>query len=412
MRTSVIVPIDTINRYIFVIDREFYCVKVAHVAPYFLPVEGGLERHVYYISKELIKRGHKVDVFTSDIDRHGNRLPRHEVIDDINVYLFRTWFKLGDFGAFWPGFLKKLKKYDIVHVHNYRHPHSVLAAIYCKLKKIPCVITTHSPFHPSNRKFLSKILINFYDIFLAKLVDPLYNAIITVNVDEYKVFSRRFPRKTYLIPSAGIEERFLKKEAAQPKAPRKKLKILLIGRVHPSKGILEAVKIIDLAKEVVPNIELNIVGPVEDEIYYDKVKNYIQQNKLESYVKFFGPIYDPTKKFELINKSDLLLVSSPYEAAGLVIIEALARGKPVIARESPGPRTIRELCDCVFCIQLYNTVNEAVSLIKNFFINRKTIAKPEKCLYCAKKFTWSVLSERIDEIYSVLFNKRRAPKRV
>ncbi len=373
--------------------------NIAQVTPYFLPIEGGLERHVYYISKELIKRGHKVDVLTSDIDRHGNRLPHHEIIDGINIYRFYTRFKLGDFGALWPGFVKKLKDYDIVHVHNYRHPHTVLAAIYCKLKRIPCVITTHSPFHVTNRSFLAKLLVEMYDQFLSRIVDTLFDIIITVNVWEFGYFRRRFPSKTKLIPSSGIDENFIVKN---PKTKSGEPLILLIGRIHPSKGILEAIEILHRVRKLLNNVKLFLIGPIEDAAYYKKVKKVVSEYKIEGDVVFLGPVYDEGKKFEYIDKSTLLLVSSPYEAAGLVVIEALAREKPVVARRSPGPESIKELCKCEKCIKLYSTVEEAITYITDLLKD-----PPDNCSSNIGLFTWKALAKKLEDVYLSLLSDKQ-----
>lgn len=377
--------------------------KIAQVTPYFLPVEGGLERHVYYISKELIKRGHEVDVLTSDIDRYGNRLPHHEVIDGINVYRFRTWFKLGDFGAFWPGFVRKLKEYDIVHVHNYRHPHTVLAAIYCKLKGIPCVITTHSPFH-ANRRLISRLLVNLYDFVVSRLVDPLFDAIITVNLEEFTLFSRKFPGKVYFIPSSGIKEEYIKREKTLDVVQEEKT-ILMIGRIHPSKGTLEATEILRGLLRHTKNVKLKIMGPVEDNKYFNTVKEYIKGAKISQNVEFLGPIYEEDKKFNIIDRATVLLVPSKYEAAGLVIIEALARGVPVVARKSPGPQSIRELCGCESCIVLYEETEDAV---KDIMYLMEKPPSPQDCIECAKVFTWKRIAEEIVRVYKSVETSARS----
>lgn len=122
--------------------------RILHVSPFFLPVEGGLERHVYHVSLELLNRGHEVVVFTSNIDRKGRKLPLHETLDGIEVRRFPVWLRIGEFGTFWPTFMKHVKDFDVVHLHNYRHPHALLGALVAKYRRIPNILTTHAPFHP------------------------------------------------------------------------------------------------------------------------------------------------------------------------------------------------------------------------------------------------------------------------
>ncbi|HSH76289.1 MAG TPA: glycosyltransferase, partial [Longimicrobiales bacterium] len=53
---------------------------------YFPPEVGGLESHVFFLSRGLVARGHQVDVVTS---RSRPDLPPHEVMDGVGVW--RTW---------------------------------------------------------------------------------------------------------------------------------------------------------------------------------------------------------------------------------------------------------------------------------------------------------------------------------
>ena len=76
------------------------------IAPSFYPVEGGIERHVLYLSRELIKKGHKVEVFTSDRNRKQKINLKEETYEGIKIRRFKTWFNLGDFASFFPGMFK------------------------------------------------------------------------------------------------------------------------------------------------------------------------------------------------------------------------------------------------------------------------------------------------------------------
>ena len=82
--------------------------KIAQITPYFLPVEGGVERHVLNLSKELVRLGHEVDIFTCSGTRNGERLPAYDHIEGLNVQRCRSVFSLGEFGRVWPGFLSKI----------------------------------------------------------------------------------------------------------------------------------------------------------------------------------------------------------------------------------------------------------------------------------------------------------------
>jgi glycosyltransferase involved in cell wall biosynthesis len=105
--------------------------RIAMVAPFFNPVIGGVESYVYNISKELVKRGHAVTVYTANRGKSVNtNLASAEMIEGISVKRFKSLVNIGDASVF-PEFIFALTRDDpdIVHLHSLRHPHSVLGGI-------------------------------------------------------------------------------------------------------------------------------------------------------------------------------------------------------------------------------------------------------------------------------------------
>ena len=187
--------------------------RIVQICPFFYPVEGGVEEHVLQISKRLKKMGHSITIFTSDSSRSGRIIKKFENIEGLKVFRFTTIFSFGDFGKFWPGFVKKLIKedFDIVHVHSYRHFHTILAGFICKMKNKPCILTTHSPFHPLHtRNLLSKTFVITYDYFLKFFVDKFFSKVITITSFENNHF-KHLPKKRVITIPNGIDERIFRK---------------------------------------------------------------------------------------------------------------------------------------------------------------------------------------------------------
>jgi glycosyltransferase involved in cell wall biosynthesis len=141
--------------------------------------------------------------------------------------------------------------------------------------------------------------------------------------------------------AAGIEEKKLKylplgaELSHIPFTERKNkgktpLKVLFVGRVSQLKGIkylMEAVNEFD-PKEV----ELHLIGHVVDGSILRTYKNHI--------------LHDPLQQYELFaayREFDLLVLPTLFDGFGLVVIEAMAAGLPVIATtNSTGPEIVRE----------------------------------------------------------------------
>ena len=97
----------------------------------------GVAGVVREISNKLRKRGHHVDIFSSNLEKY----------EEEGLTQFPVTKKKGSYWV-WFDFLNELKEgnYDVVHVHGYRRPHSRMALEFCKKNNIPCFLTTHAPF--------------------------------------------------------------------------------------------------------------------------------------------------------------------------------------------------------------------------------------------------------------------------
>ncbi len=382
--------------------------RIIQISPFFYPVSGGMEKHVKQISLLLKKKGYNVTVLTSDSSRDGHIKKRVETIDGINVFRFKTLISLGDFGKFWPGFVLKLIKdeYDIVHVHNYRHIHTILAAIVCFLRRKPCILTTHSPFHPLYlRRFLSRVFVFVYDRFLKFFIDQLFSKIILITSSEKKYFKHVPPRKLVSIPN-GVENEMFKKVSSRLKKKIKRKyglkdsekKILYVGRIHPTKGIDFLLKVLKELIKKDKKYKLVLVGPLKNDYYFSSLLDFIKNNDLEKYIVFTGFVSE-IEKTALYDVCDIFFLPSKYEPFGIVILESFARGKPVVSVESDGPRYLIKEGVNGFLVR-YGDVDSAVNYIETLIQNKglyKRISSNNRKK--AREFVWDKIVDKLIKVY-------------
>jgi glycosyltransferase involved in cell wall biosynthesis len=96
--------------------------------------------------------------------------------------------------------------------------------------------------------------------------------------------------------------------------------------------LLKAVRKI---KKIIPDIDLHIVGAVRKEKYFRELKKYVHDNDLEQNVAFLGPLSGAEVKKEY-SECSIFVLPSEEESLGLVLVEAMAAGKPVIASNIGG----------------------------------------------------------------------------
>ena len=116
--------------------------KIAQISCVFPPYRGGIGQVAYHYSLELSKLGYDVTVYTHQQDQ------KHVNFSEFKVERLKSWFKSGN-AALLSGLLKRLKGFDVIHLH-YPYFGASLTVWLWKLfhKKQKLVITYHMDFMP------------------------------------------------------------------------------------------------------------------------------------------------------------------------------------------------------------------------------------------------------------------------
>lgn len=112
----------------------------------------------------------------------------------------------------------------------------------------------------------------------------------------------------------------------------KSFNCIMIGTLHPAKGHTDAIRSVKLLLELGISVKLHIIG-TGDESYLLKLNKLIDSLQIRSHVKFWGYLSNP---LGILKQSDLLLMCSRKEAFGLVTLEAMENGIPVIGTNTGG----------------------------------------------------------------------------
>ncbi len=106
---------------------------------------------------------------------------------------------------------------------------------------------------------------------------------------------------------------------------------LYVGSICQRKSILELLEAIKITNEV----KLKIVSFTNSGSYYNEVIKYIKENALSNRIELLDAAYDE-KLVEIIQGCSFLVLFSKQETSPMVIAEAMASGKPVIASNIDG----------------------------------------------------------------------------
>ncbi|MCD4693959.1 glycosyltransferase family 4 protein [bacterium] len=371
--------------------------KIAYLTVYYWPVEGGVERHVDYFAQEMIKKGHNVEVFTSDLGREGKIKKKYDSKSGVKISRFKTIFKLGFSGAFFPGVFSVAKKdFDIIHVHVYRHPFNFIPFFTNK----KCVLTLHWPEYPKKlRKWYSNFGIWFIDLFFGKLILNKFDKLLAITGLEIDWIKNKFKinkNKIGLIPN-GIPKSYLKirngnKFRNKWKVGKNEIMTLSLSRLHKSKGFDQVIKI---AKDF-PKVKF-FIGGVDG-----GYENYLKKlSKNLKNVIFTGPLSDE-EKLEAMNATDIFIHPSHYEGFGIVVLEAMSQGAAILTSDRGGLPWVVDKSGLTFeCENLKDLKNKLSKLVEDKKLRNKL---SKMSLQRAKKFTWEKIGNNLEKVYKECIN--------
>lgn len=374
--------------------------KILFITAFFYPVTGGVEKHIYELAIRLIKKGHEVIVFTSDLSKGGKIQEKESVIDGIKIKRFKTLYKLGDFASFFPGMYPAVlrENADIVHIHAYRNPHN-LAAYLTK----NAVMTLHWPNYPLGlRKRWLDLAIRWFDRFVGPTLLNRCKKLLAVTEPEIDWIEKKFNikrNKIQLIPN-GIPLEALK--LANGIAFRKKYNlkekhvVISIGRIHKSKGFD---KLINIASQF-NNAKFVFVGP--DGGYLNALQRLAASLNVQDKILFTEEISEQDK-WNALASCDVFCHPTNYDAFGIVILEAMAQGKAVLGSNVGGvPWVISDAGVTFEKDNLHDLAKKLKSLLAEEQIRRELGRRARKR---AEGFTWEKITDELEKVYKEVCNE-------
>ena len=375
--------------------------KILQISTFFHPVIGGVETHVFNLSRKLIAQGHEVEVLCSDSNKNAPRISeKQSTVSGIKVKRFFTLVSLSFYHKFYPGLFFYLLKsdFDIVHVHGFRKIETYLALFAARLKKKKIVLTSHNPFPVTTRSNFMNLLINIHDRTFGRWFTKKMDKIITILPSEQKVFMEKFkvPKDKLATVHNGVEEIFFQQGSSEQffkdwRIAREKWQGLVVSaaRISYAKGFQN----LELVVRELPKVLFFIAGG--DDGYLSKLKLVFTQCPNI----FFSEHYLSLEKLrDMLSAADLFVLPSLHEAFGIALIEALAQGCPVITTNKGGPD---ELLNEDLAIKLDPTNQKAwKESIQNLLQDpkrRQVMGKLGKNF--AARFNWDKITSKIINLY-------------
>ncbi len=342
--------------------------KIAQISPLYESVPpkmyGGTERVVSYLTEELVRQGHEVTLFASGDSDTRARLVCHtrEALRLKNVQdpLAHHIVQLQDV-------IDRAGEFDVLHFHtDYIHfpftnqiltPHLTtlhgrldiadLVHIYHRYKKQPLVSISHAQRRP-----------------------------MPIDVNWMGTVYHGLPLDLY------------------QKGEGKGDYVAFIGRISPEKRPDRAIKI---AKEA--GVKLKIAAKI-DKADHDYYQSTIKQLMDQPHVEFIGEIGEDQKGEFLGNAKALLFPIDWPEPFGMVMIEAMACGTPVIAYNNGSVPEVIDKGETGFIVE---NRSEAIRALENIdLIDRNRVRE-----IFEKRFSAQVMTRNYVEIFESMANRSK-----
>lgn len=377
--------------------------KILLVLTYYRPHISGLTIYVERLAQGLAARGHQVTVLAS---QHAPELPREEVVEGVRVIRAPVAVTMGK-GVLAPTFtllaLRLAGRHDVVNVHLPELQGGLVSAVCRTLAKARVVLTYHCDLQlPPGRA--SRALDR--GVFGMNLLAGQFAHAIVAYTEDYATHSRflsKFPGKIRIIPPPVVLDPV---QPAKREALRQQLGLdgkRLVGvctRVAADKGIEYLLQAIPLLESEVPDVHILHAGEYSNVLGEEEYRARLQPliDRFQDRVTFLGVLPQEQLPSYFANL-DLLVVSSvnSTESFGLVQVESMLSGTPVVATNLPGVREPVRMTGMGEIVQPRDPSSLAAGIVQ-VIRNRDSYLQPREAV--ARVFDLEATLEAYERVYT------------
>ncbi|OGF34284.1 hypothetical protein A2482_00630 [Candidatus Falkowbacteria bacterium RIFOXYC2_FULL_48_21] len=380
--------------------------KIAQIVCQIPPDAGGIGMVAHSYADQLTRRGHDVTVFVPRT--------RGNAVESKSYKVAALWplVKFG-YGALLPQLAWRLRGFDIIHLHYPFFATAFLTVLHRNLwyPKTKLVINYHMDVNLSGwrgiyEKCARRLALNYILKSADKIIVSSEDYIENSRIQE---FYFKNINKFYELPF-GVSRRFV----PEPKdgdllakyGLAKDDKVVLfaggLDSAHYFKGVNYLIKAISLIED--KKIKALIIGAGDLLADYKKL---VSETKLGDRVKFadYVPADSLVKHYNL---GDVFILPSinNSEAFGIVLIEAMACGKPVIATNLKGVRSVVDIGVNGLLVEPKNS-KDIADKINLLLGNLETYSRfSRNCLETvAAKYRWATITDNLEKLYKQLLQK-------
>jgi glycosyltransferase involved in cell wall biosynthesis len=382
--------------------------NVLMITPDYPPdLYGGIGIHVNELINSLQKNGCHVTVIVARLKRRGNDVFSVEKINGVTVVKFPTESE-GNFRknyGFWPiqwanlnttlfpevlKFLNEEKQvFDLIHAHDYYH--SFISVGLKEMLKIPLVTTIHALTPP----------VNHFDDSMRRYIIQASNSVISVSASLKERIIERYVhiKPEIIVIHNGV--RLLPHKFSMIDVTAKKRDILFCGRLFFTKGAEVLIRAFSKMASL-KKYKLKLVGegPLKE-----KLHDLVNELEISDKVSFLG-YKQPTEVRKIMQNSKIVVVPSIDEPFGLVALEAMSEGVPLISTTAGGLKEF--VINGVNGIAVPPGDVDSLSLAMEELLNNEVLQRElvKNALLTVQKHGWDRVAHETVDVYNSIKDDR------
>lgn len=386
--------------------------RIGLISPYDFAYPGGVTKHVANLSHQLQERGHQT-LIIAPLSRNGVT-PPPELIP-ISYFIVPVRYNGSRARLCLSPFMRQtvrriLKQYplDVIHLHEPANP-TLPRVVLQEAAKFASTTVIVGTFHAYRESCalgdLERLLHYAYRTFCRNLTARL-DGRIAVSVPAREYAARMFPGPYQVIPNGVDLDLFSDPHIAPLPEFQEGLNILFVGRLEARKGVPYLLEAFARVKRVLSQARLLIVGPHSA----DEINAFQRRLRLEALrdVHFLGRLSEKELVRCYRTAHVFCAPSLGCESFGVVLLEAMAAGLPVVASDIAGYRAIIKHQE-----EGYLVPPGDVEAIVNALLT--LLCQPElRCSMAARgritaaRYAWDRIAAEVLSFYMDLYAKKHA----
>lgn len=373
--------------------------RIAIVSPFISTLESieFYQSQQLNLAVELAKLGVTIDIITAQ--RQPGDIKRYKAYENVTVYVLPViarWTNRLFNQLIMVGLWKQLKKekYDFIQSSEDCLFSTFVSALYVFFKRSRLII--YQGIYEYSTRRVMKAFMRFYDL-TAGVILRHVSAMAVCKTQRAKLFlEKKGFKKTCVIPVGVNTELFY----SEDRKVNKRLELLAVGNLIPLKNYSLMIDVLYFLTKIRRDVRLTIIGSGPEA---DDIVRLVKEKNLLSYFRLLEKIPNQDMRF-YYSQADLLVLLSRTEIFGMVILEAMACGCPVIATPTPGAVDVIEHGVNGFIIG--DMRPEAIaSQINNIWSNGATDlenVRSKALQSIAEKYSWGAVAGRYYNIYKIM----------